>query len=804
MPSPSTGSGIDVTGHVNWDLAKNNGDAVIHADASDLRPLGTLLGQRLSGRVKAAIVLAPAASASAPSGPAPSTAAPSTPAQIALTPAVAVAAPPVMSASTPPASAAAIAPVAESADIHADVIDLIWQDLHLQHAALAVKAADIADPTAANGSLEVTNLTTGTTKVDHVAFTLAGQKNNRLAVTLATNGSTAGTPFAAKFAGLLSEAQVNDTKEQKIVVTAFTGSYDRKPFALETPSASITKQAGRITATPFRFRLFGGTLKFAGLVSPDKVNATLALSHIALESLPAPSLPKGTVEASVALTGTGAATDAAFDAALRTHYGEDAVSLTARGSWKNRALAAHATAEMGKAKATTDVRLASSLSLAPFNAGLSAGTQVTGAVTLGAPLDQANIFLRDSGQHVDGTLAAHAKLAGTLGSPTVNGTAELSGLRYDYPDSGVCLRGVDARITSNGKEVQLQSLSSKSQNGGSLSASGHLSLVGAKPLAARLAFSHFHLFCGGLAAGNIDGAIDASGSLNATTVAGKITLETLNVQLPGTAAGKAHIPQVKTVRLQVNAQGKPVKKTASAASVSSPVTLHVTLNAPDHIFVRGRGLDAEFFGGLAINGPATGPSVTGKFETRHGTFDVLDRNLKITTGAIRFEGAIPPSPFLDITAESTVESTTIDVSLTGPATKPVIALTSTPALPQDEVLALLLFGRSLSSLGPFQVAQLAQSAAELAGYNSGPGVLDKVRSFLGVDTLNVGTDSNNDVNVGAGKYITDKVYVGVTQGAKPESRSVTTEVEVRPHVSADTAITTDGQQSLGLQWKYDY
>ena len=89
-------------------------------------------------------------------------------------------------------------------------------------------------------------------------------------------------------------------------------------------------------------------------------------------------------------------------------------------------------------------------------------------------------------------------------------------------------------------------------------------------------------------------------------------------------------------------------------------------------------------------------------------------------------------------------------------------------------------------------------------YSSGPGALGKVRSFLGVDTLDVGTDTNNNVSVGTGKYITDKIYVGVKQGAKPDSRAVTTEVEIRPHLSADTSVSADGQQSLGLQWKYDY
>ena len=44
---------------------------------------------------------------------------------------------------------------------------------------------------------------------------------------------------------------------------------------------------------------------------------------------------------------------------------------------------------------------------------------------------------------------------------------------------------------------------------------------------------------------------------------------------------------------------------------------------------------------------------------------------------------------------------------------------STPELPQDEVLAQLLFHRSSASLSPFQLAAIAGSLAELSGATSG-------------------------------------------------------------------------------------
>ena len=50
-----------------------------------------------------------------------------------------------------------------------------------------------------------------------------------------------------------------------------------------------------------------------------------------------------------------------------------------------------------------------------------------------------------------------------------------------------------------------------------------------------------------------------------------------------------------------------------------------------------------------------------------------------------------------------------------PRQQPEIRFTSVPALPEDEVLARLIFGRSMSNLSPLQIAQLAEAAAQLAG-----------------------------------------------------------------------------------------
>src|SRR5690606_22281508 len=114
------------------------------------------------------------------------------------------------------------------------------------------------------------------------------------------------------------------------------------------------------------------------------------------------------------------------------------------------------------------------------------------------------------------------------------------------------------------------------------------------------------------------------------------------------------------------------------------------------IFVRGRGIDAELSGDLTVKGTAANPIVSGGFEMRRGRLEILTKRLDFSRGRITFGGGL--IPVLDMEAASNVSSSTVIVSVTGNANDPKFSFSSTPAAPQDEVLAMLIFGQSMSKL----------------------------------------------------------------------------------------------------------
>ena len=157
---------------------------------------------------------------------------------------------------------------------------------------------------------------------------------------------------------------------------------------------------------------------------------------------------------------------------------------------------------------------------------------------------------------------------------------------------------------------------------------------------------------------------------------------------------------------------------------------------PGNIFVRGHGLESEWRGRLTITGTSAAPVIAGSLEQIRGSVDLLGKTFTLTRGAITFDGSPKLDPVLDIVAEASAADITAQVNISGLASAPKITLSSTPSVPQDEILARVLFNRGVGQITAGEGLQLAAAAGTLAG--GGPGVLDRLRGGLGLDWFRLG------------------------------------------------------------------
>ena len=99
---------------------------------------------------------------------------------------------------------------------------------------------------------------------------------------------------------------------------------------------------------------------------------------------------------------------------------------------------------------------------------------------------------------------------------------------------------------------------------------------------------------------------------------------------------------------------------------------------------------------------------------------------------------------------------TVRINVSGRSNNPQIAFTSTPGLPQDEIVSRILFGSSVTQISALQAVQLAASLNSLRGSGGGLNPLGRLRSATGISRLRIldaDTATGRGTAVAAGLYI---------------------------------------------------
>ena len=344
------------------------------------------------------------------------------------------------------------------------------------------------------------------------------------------------------------------------------------------------------------------------------------------------------------------------------------------------------------------------------------------------------------------------------------------------------LSGGEGLISLQGDTLQIQRLRFQTARNGSIDVTGSTRLDPAQGFPIDLAVNAQRalLVSRPDLVASVSSNIKINGStLNGFDVTGPVTIDRAELSIAASQAASYPTVPVK----EINGTPKPGAATAPPPPPPTPVgprqpanngvRLALNVQAPQAVFVRGRGLDAEVGGQFTVTGDPSAPAVLGNLTLRRGNFNLLGHRLDFTRGNVSLVSATTIDPLLDFAATTTVQGTIIEVDITGSSRAPKIELTSTPTLPQDEAMALLLFGKPSSALSPMELLSAAQALAELTGRQPvGGGFMAKIRGGLGLDNLSInsnasgsGSNQGTTTSVEGGRYVAPGVYVGARQGA---------------------------------------
>lgn len=436
------------------------------------------------------------------------------------------------------------------------------------------------------------------------------------------------------------------------------------------------------------------------------------------------------------------------------------------------------------------------------------------AITGGANAAIANGFMRT--RSIQGPLNLDLRLNGAPGLNALSGTAQVSGAELADPRLGIRLDDLTATAGFQNGRIDVD-LNSSVAAGGRLTVTGPVDLrAGTLDLVATL--NDVVARDPNLYQTRLSGQVRISGrNADGPLISGRINVGETEIRIPSTGLGGAKaIPEIRHL-----AERPPQRATRAKAGLlpypsnasrdanmsappstppANPPRLDLFISAPNQVFIRGRGVDAEMGGELQVRGTARNVVPIGHLQLIRGRVNLLGKRFDLTEGLVELQGSLVP--VLRLVAQTRQNDVTTRVIIDGEARDPDVTFEASPEMPEEEVLSQLLFGRGLDTISALQALQLANALAVLAGRGS-EGVIGNLRNQFGLDDLDLQTDDQGNVEVRAGKYISDNVYTDVSVGDQGKT-SINLNLDISETLRARGSVASDGESTLGLYYERDY
>ncbi|MFV0411168.1 MAG: translocation/assembly module TamB domain-containing protein [Paracoccus sp. (in: a-proteobacteria)] len=428
----------------------------------------------------------------------------------------------------------------------------------------------------------------------------------------------------------------------------------------------------------------------------------------------------------------------------------------------------------------------------------------------------ANPILRT--RSVEGPVSFDLRLQGKPGPDSLTGDVAMRGGHLADPKIGLTITDLNMDAQLNGGLIGVQ-VSGGLDAGGSVAVDGNIDLRGAQPvldLTARL--DNAVLRDPAIYQITTDGTLSISGiPSDGPLVSGRINILEADFRIPSTGLGGSKaIPDMihvgdswQAAATRAKAGLEPYGSAAAAAAglrgpaaipPKNPARFDLVISAPNKVFVRGRGVDAELGGEMKLTGNARQPIPVGHLTLIRGRVDLLGKRFDLSEGLIEMQGSV--IPFLRLIALHFEESINIRIIIDGDLRDPDITFESDPALPEEEVMSYLLFGQGLDELSALQVAQLANALAILAG-KGGVGIVGSIRNATGLDDLDMTIGDDGEIAVRAGKYLTRNVYTDVELDDEGRTQ-VNINLDLNAALTARGSTDSAGDSTLGLYYEKDY
>ncbi len=344
-----------------------------------------------------------------------------------------------------------------------------------------------------------------------------------------------------------------------------------------------------------------------------------------------------------------------------------------------------------------------------------------------------------------GRLTTQATVTGTLGEPDFQGDLQVRKGEADLYQINLALREVSLDAHFNGNALELSGAARAGEGSGKLN--------GKITWRERLPYGLLHLEGENLRVVDVPEArIQASPKLD-FAIAGNHIDVTGEVKVPQASLEPATITNAVLSSSDEVLVGAPVNERQNAWQVVSDIL--ITLG--EKVRIDSYGLKGLISGSIRAHSDESQISRgAGELSVTEGKYVAFGRNLDISRGRLLFNNGPLGDPGIDLRAQKVFPDVTAGVNVRGSLRAPRMTFFSEPAIPQSQIVSLILAGGSLESVqsgnrsGATRNEMLAQGGAILA---------QQLGNRVGIEDVSIESDLTNETSLVLGKYLSPRLYV---------------------------------------------
>jgi len=348
-----------------------------------------------------------------------------------------------------------------------------------------------------------------------------------------------------------------------------------------------------------------------------------------------------------------------------------------------------------------------------------------------------------------GRIHADLLLGGTLGMVQLDGTLKVSDAQIDAYQINLALRDLnfEARLRDNRLTLSGSTIAGVD---GKASFSGDLAWREGLP------YGKLHLEGSDLRVINLPEArVQASPDVDLTINGRRIDL-TGTITLP---YARLEQPEQLATAVRVSGDERIVSELAGDPAEQFHVYSNVTLKLGERVTINTSGLSGRLSGSItAVTDESGFTRGSGELNIEEGKYTAYGRKLDIERGRLIFSNSPLGDPGVDIRAIKEFPDITAGVNVRGTLTAPRMTFYSDPAVPQSQIVSLLLAGGSLES-AQARSAEGTNSARDMALMQGGAIIAQQFGSKFGVEDVSVESNLQNDTSLVLGRYLSPRLYV---------------------------------------------